>query len=53
MNPLTDRRDFIKTGAAAGLALATMPSLLKADAKSPANTVRIAVVGTNNRSRSP
>src|SRR5580693_8066497 len=49
MNPLTDRRDFIKTGAAAGLALAAMPSLLKADAKSPANTVRIAVVGTNNR----
>jgi predicted dehydrogenase len=48
MNPLTDRRDFIKTGAA-GLALAAMPSLLKADAPSPASTVRVAVVGTNNR----
>jgi predicted dehydrogenase len=49
MNSLTDRRDFIKTGAAAGLALAAMPSLLKADPSSPANTVRVAVVGTNNR----
>ena len=48
-NPITDRRDFIKTGTAAGIALAAMPSLLRADAKSPSNSVRVAVVGTNNR----
>jgi predicted dehydrogenase len=49
MNPLTDRREFIKAGAAAGLALTAVPSFLRADASSPSNTVRVAVVGTNNR----
>jgi predicted dehydrogenase len=53
MNTPTDRREFIKTGAAAGLGLglaATLPSWLRADPPpSPGNRVRLAVIGTNSR----
>jgi predicted dehydrogenase len=50
MKNLTDRRAFIKTGAAAGLGLAALPTWLGATPdQGAANKVRIAVVGTNNR----
>jgi predicted dehydrogenase len=53
MNNLSDRREFIKTGAAAGLGLgfaATLPSWLRAEPPpSPGNRVRLAVIGTNSR----
>jgi predicted dehydrogenase len=53
MNTPTDRRQFIKTGATAGLGLglaATLPSWLRADPPpSPSNRVRLAVIGTNSR----
>jgi predicted dehydrogenase len=49
MNKTTDRREFIKTGTAAGLALAAAPALLRAGTSGPSNTVRVAVIGTNNR----
>src|ERR1039458_8378567 len=55
MKNLPDRREFLKTSAAAGLGLglaAAMPSWLRADASGasgPANRVRLAVIGTNNR----
>ncbi len=53
MNTPTDRREFIKTGAAAGLGLglaAALPTWLRADAPtSPAARTRLAVIGTNNR----
>ena len=53
MNTLSDRREFIKTGAAAGLGLglaATLPSWMKAEPPpSPGNRVRLAVIGTNSR----
>ncbi|HMD60839.1 MAG TPA: Gfo/Idh/MocA family oxidoreductase, partial [Opitutaceae bacterium] len=53
MNKLSDRREFIKTGAAAGLGLglaATLPSWLRGDPQQgPGNRVRLAVVGTNSR----
>jgi predicted dehydrogenase len=47
-----DRRDFVKTGAAAGLGLlagATGPGPLFAMRGSPAERVRVAVVGVNGR----
>jgi predicted dehydrogenase len=47
-NPI-DRRDFIKTTAAAGVALAALPVWIRAGTSSPSNRVRVAVVGTNNR----
>jgi predicted dehydrogenase len=43
-----NRREFIKTGAAAGVALAALPSFLKAGTGT-GNRLRIAVVGTNSR----
>jgi predicted dehydrogenase len=49
--PQSTRRDFLKTGAAAGLGLglaAAMPSWLRA-ASPPGNKVRLAVIGTNGR----
>ena len=53
MSNTTNRREFIKTGTAAGLGLglaATLPSWLRADPPpSPASRVRLAVVGTNSR----
>jgi len=49
MNPLSNRRDFIKTTAAAGIGIAALPAWIRADPSSPANKVRVAVVGTNNR----
>jgi predicted dehydrogenase len=49
MSKLSDRREFIRTSAAAGVALAALPAWVRADASSPANRVRVAVVGTNNR----
>jgi uncharacterized protein (DUF1501 family) len=50
MSNLTDRRDFIKTGAVAGVALAAMPTWLGATPDANAgNKVRVAVIGTNNR----
>jgi predicted dehydrogenase len=52
MNPNPDRREFLKTSAAAGLGLAlaaSLPSWLRAAPESPANRLRIAVIGTNNR----
>jgi len=53
MNNATNRREFIKTGTAAGLGLglaATLPSWGRADPPpSPASRVRLAVVGTNSR----
>ncbi len=53
MNNATNRREFIKTGTAAGLGLglaAALPSWARADPPpSPASRVRLAVVGTNSR----
>jgi predicted dehydrogenase len=50
MNKLSDRREFIRMGVAAGLGLAALPSWLRAGgSQSPNNTVRLAVIGTNNR----
>jgi predicted dehydrogenase len=50
MNTLSDRREFIKMSAAAGLGLAALPAWLRsAGAPSPNHTVRLAVIGTNNR----
>jgi predicted dehydrogenase len=49
MNNLSDRRQFIRTTAAAGLGLAALPVWVRAGASSPSNRVRVAVVGTNNR----
>jgi predicted dehydrogenase len=50
MSKLTDRRDFIKTGAVAGVALAAMPTWLGATPDANAgNKLRVAVIGTNNR----
>jgi predicted dehydrogenase len=51
-NPI-DRREFIRSGAAAGLGLglaSVLPSVLKAaPSQSPGNRVRVAVMGTNDR----
>jgi predicted dehydrogenase len=50
MNTLTDRREFIKKSAVAGVGLAALPAWLKAGAtQSPVGMVRVAVIGTNNR----
>jgi predicted dehydrogenase len=50
MNELSDRREFLKKSAAAGIALAALPSWMRADAApGPGATVRVAVIGTNNR----
>ena len=49
MSTPSDRREFIKTTAAAGIALAAMPSWLRAAATGANGRVRLAVVGTNNR----
>ena len=52
MNTKTDRREFIKTGTAAGLGLglaAALPSWVRADPQSPASRLRVAVIGTNSR----
>src|ERR1019366_3892299 len=55
MNNLSDRRESLKTSAAAGIGLglaAAAPSWLRAEAPAapgPANRVRLAVIGTNNR----
>jgi len=49
MNPLHDRREFLKTTAAAGVALATMPAFLRAGVAGANGRVRVAVIGTNNR----
>jgi predicted dehydrogenase len=48
-NPLTDRRQFIRTTAAAGAALAALPAWLRAASPGSNERVRVAVVGTNNR----
>jgi predicted dehydrogenase len=50
-NPPSSRRDFLKTGAAAGLGLglaAALPSWLRADTPGTGR-VRLAVIGTNGR----
>ena len=47
MNTLSDRRQFLKSTAAAGVAFAAVPSWLRAAGAN--SRVRIAVVGTNNR----
>jgi predicted dehydrogenase len=55
MNTLSNRREFLKKSAAAGLGLgaaASLPSWLRAAAagsSGAANRVRLAVIGTNNR----
>jgi predicted dehydrogenase len=50
MNKLSDRREFIKVSTAAGLGLAVLPAWLRAGgSQSPNDTVRLAVIGTNNR----
>ena len=49
MSTLSDRREFIRTTAAAGVALAAMPSWLRSGAPGANGRVRIAVIGTNNR----
>jgi predicted dehydrogenase len=49
MNPLSDRRQFLKTTTVAGIGLASLPVWIRADPSSPASRVRVAVVGTNNR----
>jgi predicted dehydrogenase len=52
MNTNTDRRDFIKTGAAAGIGLglaAAAPSWLRAQPPGPSGRLRVAVIGTNSR----
>jgi predicted dehydrogenase len=54
MSNLTNRRDFLRKSAAAGLGLgvaAAAPSWLRAasGAAAPSNRLRLAVVGTNNR----
>jgi predicted dehydrogenase len=49
MSNTTDRRQFIKTATAAGIGLAALPVWVRAQSASPANKVRVAVIGTNNR----
>jgi predicted dehydrogenase len=49
MTPQTSRRQFLKTGAAAGVGLAALPAWIRANPASPSSRVRLAVVGTNNR----
>jgi predicted dehydrogenase len=49
MSTPTDRRQFIKTTTAAGIGLAALPVWVRAQAASPSNRVRVAVIGTNNR----
>ena len=53
MKHQSDRREFLKTGTAAGLGLglaATLPSWLRSDPPpGPSSRVRLAVVGTNSR----
>jgi predicted dehydrogenase len=49
MTTLVGRRSFIRTSATAGIGLAALPSLLRAGTSGPSNTVRVAVIGTNNR----
>jgi predicted dehydrogenase len=49
MNKLVDRRAFIRTSTTAGIGLAALPSLLRAGNSGASNTVRVAVIGTNNR----
>lgn len=49
MNTTSDRREFIKKTAAAGIGLAALPVWVRAGTASPSNRVRIAVVGTNSR----
>jgi len=49
MNQLSDRREFIMKSAAAGIGLAALPAWLRASAQGPSGTVRLAVIGTNNR----
>jgi predicted dehydrogenase len=52
MNTNTDRRDFIKTGTAAGIGLglaAALPAWVRAQPASPSNRLRLAVIGTNSR----
>ncbi len=48
MNPHHDRRQFLKTGLAAGLAFTALPRALRAGTGA-SNRVRIAVCGTNSR----
>jgi predicted dehydrogenase len=49
MKTISNRREFIRTASAAGIGLAALPAWIRADASSPANKVRIAVMGTNSR----
>ncbi len=52
MNTNTERREFIKTGAAAGIGLglaAALPTWLRAQPPSPSGRLRVAVIGTNSR----
>ena len=50
MNNEVDRRQFIRTTAAAGIGLAALPSWISAQTTAGGtDTVRVAVVGTNNR----
>ena len=50
MSPPTTRREFLKVSATAGLGLAVLPAWVRAGgASSPNDTVRLAVIGTNNR----
>jgi predicted dehydrogenase len=49
MTKILNRRDFLKTTTVAGIGLAALPVWIRADSSSPANRVRVAVVGTNNR----
>jgi predicted dehydrogenase len=45
----SDRREFLKTSTAVGLGLAALPAWVRANPAAPSATVRIAVIGTNNR----
>jgi predicted dehydrogenase len=49
MTKIMNRRDFLKKTTVAGIGLAALPVWIRADSSSPANRVRVAVIGTNNR----
>jgi predicted dehydrogenase len=49
MSLQSDRREFLKTSTAVGLGLAALPAWVRANPAEPSGTVRVAVIGTNNR----